>query len=209
MYRLVIAIILLIAAAIANYSYSRPEPKLERSLLKEFPREVGEWRLINEQHIDDESMAVLLVDDYISRTYYNIKGEAIGLYIGYYNTQREGKQVHSPRQCLPGSGWSTLEKRVYVLELEDEKKSTINLYLMGKNTEKHLYLWWYQGRGRLYSNEYLNKLYLMWDAMTKRRTDGALVRINMPVISSIDQTLETELDFVYDFFPVLSRFIPD
>jgi EpsI family protein len=211
MYRFIITVILLISAAIANHSYSKPEPELERSPLSAFPRQMPGWRIVNEQKMDGESMEVLQVDDYIMRTYINEKGETMGLYVGYFNTQREGKQVHSPRQCLPGAGWNILENRVYTLEGTDQKMQgkKLNLYLMGKGTERQLYLWWYHGRGRIYASEYANKLYLIWDAMTKRRTDGALVRVNMPLISSIDQTLKTELDFVYHLFPVLSRFIPD
>jgi len=210
MNRFLIIILLLLTAAITNYSYSRPEPELERTALERFPKKFAEWDMINEQIIEDSSMAVLRVDDYIMRNYVNRKGERIGLYIGYFDTQREGKQVHSPRQCLPGSGWNILENREYVLNLGGEKESgrNINLYLMGKGTERQLYLWWYHGRGRIFANEYLNKVYLIWDSMTKRRTDGALVRINMPIVSTIDQTLNTQLGFVADLFPLLPQFIP-
>lgn len=183
MNRYIITIILLITATIINYGYSRPEAKQERRPLKEFPKILGSWETINEQKIDENSMAVLLVDDYIMRTYRNKKGETIGLYIGYFENQREGKQVHSPRQCLSGAGWNIIEHREYPLSLpgHTSSKVPINLPLMGKGVQKQLYLWWYQGRSRIYANEYMNKLYLIWDAMTKRRTDGSLVRVNMPV----------------------------
>ena len=181
MKRFLITIILLLAAAATNYALSRPEAEQPRRSLKEFPKAIGDWKVADEQTIDERSMAVLLVDDYVMRTYTNAKGEAIGLYLGYFKTQREGKQVHSPRQCLPGGGWKITGTRVQTLELKNHNsaQASINYYLMQYGDHKELFLWWYHGRGRIYANEYLNKLLLIWDAISMRRTDGALVRVNM------------------------------
>jgi len=211
MSRFFITIALLVLAIGANYGFSRPEPELSRRPLSEFPMVLGEWNAAAEQEIDKRSMKVLLVDEYIMRTYANKRGETIGLYIGYFKTQREGKQVHSPRQCLPGAGLNRIKHREYLLTLKDHNppEGPINLDLMGKGAQRQLFLWWYQGRGRIYANEYLNKLYLIWDAITKRRTDGALMRISMAVTSDIDQTLETEIRFINLFAPMLPQYIPN
>jgi EpsI family protein len=211
MKRLIVTIALLLIAAAANYGFSRPEAKQSRMPLSEFPNVIGDWQSARDHLIDDSAMAVLLVDDYIMRTYVNSKGEAVGLYIGYFETQREGKQVHSPRQCLPGAGWGIVEHRVYPLELKGHNPSEvpINYNLMGKGDERDLFLWWYQGRGRIYANEYLNKLYLIWDAITMRRTDGALVRVNMHVKDDVDKTLEAEKEFVNRLAALLADYIPE
>lgn len=209
--RYIITIIILLVTAIANYSFSRSEARQPRLELKGFPKVIGDWRTANEQVIDDNIMKVLLVDDYLMRTYVNPKGETIGLYIGYFETQREGKQVHSPRQCLPGAGWSILEHKVYPLKIKghNPKKVPINYHLMGQGIHRQVYLWWYHGRGRIYANEYNNKLYLIWDAMTKRRTDGSLVRINMTVKNDPEVTLNKEVEFINLLTPLLSKYVPD
>jgi EpsI family protein len=211
MKRFIVTIILLLSAAIANYAFSRPEAEIPRRALKEFPKVIGEWQAVNEQMIDARSMAVLLVDDYILRTYVNSKGEAAGLYIGYFKTQKEGKQVHSPRQCLPGAGWSIAASKVYSLELKNHNpaRASINYYRMQHGDRQQLYLWWYQGRGRMYANEYLNKLLLIWDSISMRRTDGALVRVNMAIKDDIDHSLKTQTEFINLFAPLLSEYIPD
>ena len=131
--------------------------------------------------------------------------------IGFFEVQREGKGVHSPRQCLPGAGWNIIKHSEYQLQLKDHNPAVvpINLHLMGKGNQRQLYLWWYYGRGRIYANEYMNKLYLIWDAITKRRTDGALVRVNMVVNSDLDQTLKAETGFINLITPILSRYIPN
>ena len=211
MKRIVITIILLLGAAATNYALSRPETEQPRRSLNEFPKVIGDWKAVNEQTIDEPSMAVLLVDDYIMRSYVNHKGESIGLYLGYFKFQREGKQVHSPRQCLPGGGWKITENKVQSLKLKNQNsaEAPINYYRMQYGDHKELFLWWYHGRGRIYANEYLNKLLLIWDAITMRRTDGALVRVNMVVKDNVEYSLNTQTDFINLFLPLLSEYIPD
>jgi EpsI family protein len=211
MKRFTLTLLLLLSAAVANYAFSRPEAEIPRRALKEFPKVIGDWKAVNEQLIDERSMTILLVNDYIMRTYVNTKGDAIGLYVGYFETQKEGKQVHSPRQCLPGSGWSITNNKVYSLELKNHKSAEvpINYYLMQYGDQQQLYLWWYHGRGRMYANEYLNKLLLIWDSIIMRRTDGALVRVNMAVRDDSDHSLKTQTEFINLFAPLLSEYIPE
>ena len=210
MIRLAITTLLILATAVANYGLSRTSAGISRRPLSEFPKEMNGWRLIGEQEIDEQSMATLLVDDYIMRTYKNSKGVAIGLYVGYFKNQREGKQVHSPRQCLPGSGWTTIVHEEYCLPLSDHflRKISVNFSLMEKGVGKRAFLWWYQGRGRVYASEYLNKIYLVWDAATRNRTDGGLVRIDSIVTSSVEDTLVIEKAFVQALMPHLDEYIP-
>jgi EpsI family protein len=211
LYRYIITIVLLLSTAIANYTLSSPEAELARRPLKEFPKVIGAWKAANEQRISEHAMQILLVDDYIMRTYVNPNGDAIGFYLGYFMTQREGKQVHSPRQCLPGAGWKIVDTRLYSLELRNHNPThaSINYYLMQHGEQQQLYLWWYHGRGRMYANEYLNKLLLIRDSILMRRTDGALVRINMAVKDDVDHSLNAQTEFINLFVPLLSEYIPN
>lgn len=208
--RLIIVLVLLLGTAGADYALSRPEMEQSRQPLSELPKKMGDWELTGEHAIDEGSMAVLQVDDYIMRTYRNGKGETVGLYVGYFKTQREGKQVHSPRQCLPGAGWTIMEsKQIHVpMESSVAREIPVNAYVMAKGNDRDLYLWWYQGRGRVYTNEYLNKLYLVWDSITKSRTDGALVRVNTDMRSDSVETLRGLIAFTGLFFPTLDSHIP-
>jgi len=212
MVRFLITIGLLLATAAGNLVLSHPEADTPRRPLKEFPQVIDNWKMVGEQTIEGNSMAVLQVDDYLMRTYVNSKGESIGLYIGYFRSQSQGtKGVHSPRQCLPGAGWSILETKEILISFDDShpQKFPVNFYLMGKGKDRDLYIWWYQGRGRIYANEYLNKIYQVWDSIMKGRTDGALVRVHMAVPGSADATLTTQLRFIALFSRDLTSYIPN
>jgi EpsI family protein len=205
-----VVIILLLGAALNHY-FSKPDISLPRKSLADFPKQLGDWGTVNEQKIEGRSMEILQVDDYFLRNYRNSKGDLIGLYIGYFKSQREGKGIHSPRQCLPGSGWAPVDTAIYHMKVPKHNPETVpvNKFVMGKGLDRQLYLFWYHGRGRIYASEYWNKIYLIWDGLTKKRTDGALVRVNSLVIGNTEEALKTQSDFIKLFFPLLKEYIPD
>jgi EpsI family protein len=210
-FRYILTIVILLAAAAANHYFSQPDISLPRKSLAEFPKSLGDWAAVSDQKIGKQSMEVLQVDDYFMRNYRNSKGEIVGLYIGYFKSQREGKGIHSPRQCLPGAGWSPVNIAVHRMTApgHNPEMVPVNKFVMGKGLDRQLYLFWYHGRGRIYANEYWNKVYLIWDGLTKKRTDGALVRVNIPVIRNTEDALKTQSDFVKLFLPLLKEYIPD
>ncbi len=167
--------------------------------------------MVGEQQIDDKAMKILQVDDYLFRYYRNSKGEVLGLYIGYFKSQREGKGIHSPRQCLPGAGWAPLDMCIYRMAPSDNpwEPFPVNKFVMGKGLDRQLYLFWYQGRGRMYASEYWNKIYLILDGLTRKRTDGALVRVNSSAVGNGDEALKQQSEFISLFYPMLKEYIPE
>lgn len=209
MRRYIIVTIVLLLAIVLNYLPPSPSPVLRRKPLKDFPARIGDWTLVNQQKMALESLGVLKVDDYIMRTYANSKGRTVYLYIGWFKTQREGKTNHSPRLCLTGAGWYTVNAEPVSLPVTDNRQIKMNRYLVEKGSAKDLFLFWYQGRGRETASEYLTKAYLIWDSITKHRTDGALIRLSSTVTSDPDKTVRTEADFIRSFYPLISKFIPN
>ncbi len=209
--KFIIAILVLLVAAVLNNYFSKPDISLPRKSLADFPTQLGDWTSVDEQKIEGRSMEILQVDDYFMRNYRNSEGKVIGLYIGYFKSQREGKGIHSPRQCLPGAGWVPLDSKVYEIVAPGHNPETvpINKFIMGKGLDRQLFLFWYYGRGRIYASEYWNKIYLIWDGLTQKRTDGALVRVNNLIVGNAEEALETQFDFIQQFLPLLKEYIPD
>jgi EpsI family protein len=209
--KFVIVVFVLLAAGALNYYFSQPDISLPRKSLAEFPTSLGDWKAVSDQKMDKQSLAILKVDDYFMRSYRNSKGEVIGLYIGYFKAQNETKGIHSPRQCLPGAGWTPLNTAVYQMAVPGHKPEAapVNKYVMGKGLERQLYLFWYHGRGRIYASEYWNKIYLIWDGLARKRTDGALVRVNHPITGNTEEALKTQSEFIQLFLPLLKEYIPD
>jgi EpsI family protein len=97
------------------------------------------------------------------------------------------------------------------LSVPNHNPSTVNInrYIMGKGSDQQLYLFWYQGRGRMYASEYWNKIYLICDAFKEKRTDGALIRLNSKISGDSDGALKQEIQFINLFLSVLKEYIPE
>lgn len=120
--------------------------------------------------------------------------QAFSVYVGYYPQQRQGKTIHSPKNCLPGAGWEPLDAaRLEIPGAVPGRTVRANRFVVANKDQRAIVYYWYQGRGRTESNEYLVKLDLIADAAIKRRTEEALVRIVMPLGEGFDEAAADSL----------------
>jgi len=139
-----------------------------------------------ELKVSPEEQRVAGMSSYVSRSYSRDSTAAFWVYVGYYESQTQGKTIHSPKNCLPGAGWEPLESAPVQLALSSGPVP-VNRYLIAKENDRALVLYWYQGRGRISANEYLVKWELLRDATLKRRTDEALVRVIVPITGTEEE----------------------
>ncbi len=137
---------------------------------------------------------------------------AVNLYIAYYDSQRKGASIHSPKACLPGGGWRLESFEQYsVPDVGPEGKPLqVNRSVVAMGDDRQVVYYWFEQRGRNLTNEYLVKWYMFWDALSINRTDGALVRLTVQVsdVSEIDEADEQLADFLRDMYPTIYYYIP-
>jgi EpsI family protein len=120
--------------------------------------------------------------------------------------------MHSPKNCLPGSGWNPVLNDQVVLErAADGKPVYINRYLIEKNADQSLVLYWYQSSGRVIANEYWGKFYLVAEALRSGRRDGAIIRLVVPLRKgdNLDHVTQRTLEFARTLRPELPKFLPN
>ena len=202
---------LLIGGVIINVWQRAGEASVSRRKLAEFPERLGNWtELGSDQRFDSETEGILRADDYLYRNYTSSDGKAASFYVGYYATQRNGATYHSPLNCLPGAGWTMGTGELVKISPENGKKPFLaNRYIIQNGTEKQLMIYWYQGRGRSVSSEYWGKIYTVIDSIRLRRSDGAMVRIAIPVNSSPADASDSAVNLAEAVAAELSAFVPD
>jgi EpsI family protein len=204
-------VLLLLGGIVINAWEWIGEAKVERRALKEMPSQVGSWRQVGaDQRFDQQTESVLRADDYVSRSYALPDGRTASFYVGYYATQRTGATYHSPLNCLPGSGWEMDEaESVTITPANGEPSFEANRYIVQNGDNKQLLIYWYQGRGRKVASEYWGKIYTVIDSVRRRRSDGSMVRVMMPVGQSEEATLEAARDLAAQIAPALPEFVPN
>ena len=206
-----VAVFLLGATGLFLYTRPAIDKNPRSEPLAQFPFTIAGWTG-SDQHIDQETLDVLGAGDTLSRIYTQ-KGQAqpIGLFIGYFPTQRTGQTIHSPRHCLPGAGWIFVTTDSVDLIDLNGKPHRVGEYIVSNGTDWQYVIYWYQAHGRSEANEYLAKFYLIADAIRMNRTDGALVRVITPISSSDDAPAAKKRaeTFTRQLVPLLPRFIPD
>lgn len=172
-----------------------------------FPTVVSQWRMAGESQLSDSVQAVLKASDVLMRQYVNDRGEKVQLYIGYHDGGKGTGEIHSPKHCLPGSGWLEVSTARTELPAGAEKLNLVRaIYQKGDN--KELFLYWYQVRDKSLSEEYSLKLAEITNSVLYRRRDASFIRISVPFQSDEQKAIALAERFVSDFLPAIQGFLP-
>jgi EpsI family protein len=174
------------------------------------PRQFGAWNMIQESFIDKETQDVLKADDTLTRVYSDADtGAQASVFVASFQTQRNGKTPHSPKNCLPGAGWTQLSSDNYPVDVGLAAPIVVNRYVIVHGEERELVLYWYQSRDRVVADEFKAKFWVVADAIRLNRTDTALVRVIVG-ISNNDEASATRAatQFVRAFFSTLRQYLP-
>jgi EpsI family protein len=187
----------------AFYALSRrAEPTPAARPLAEFPGRIGDWRMVREGAIEQDERDVLRADDYLTRQYATSSGKSASLFVAYFQSQRAGQTPHSPKNCLPGSGWTWSVADTISVDIRGRARPIeINRYIVSKSDERAVVLYWYQSRDRVVASEYRATAFTAWDALRWNRTDTELVRVVAPVT-------QDGVEFIQAFFMELRRHLP-
>jgi exosortase D (VPLPA-CTERM-specific) len=212
-----IPILLVLALILLRICEILPSSKSEYTLPKniainDLPTKIGEW--VGERNkLNDIDIKNLHLTEYVLADYRNSSNVPVTLLVVYYATQESGKSSHSPRTCLPGSGWAMQNQtKELLIQAKPEKMPLYYNRLQAiKGQNRQLVYYWYQQRGRNITNELILKWYLFLDAFTKNRTDGTLVRVTTTL--NMGETWQDAdkrlLNFITKLHPILSRYLPD
>jgi EpsI family protein len=182
----------------AFYGLSRRAEAIPASKpLSSLPARIGDWRMLREGAIEPDQKETLRADDYLIRQYAGSGGRQASLFVAFFRSQRAGQTPHSPKNCLPGSGWTwSVSDTIGVNIAGRAQPIQINRYIVSKSDEHAVVLYWYQSRDRVVASEYRAAAFTAWDALRYNRTDTELVRVVAPVT-------QNGVEFIQAFFTTL------
>ncbi len=206
------ASLLLLILACGLLLPTRAEARPTRTEFAEFPTRLGEWSG-RRSGLEQMYLDALKLDDYLLADFATPAGTApVNLYSAWYDSQRQGESAHSPKSCIPGGGWNIVSITPVTIAggRGGGQTLTVNRVLIELGERRQIVYYWFQQRGRVVTNEYLLKWYILADAFMRNRTDGALVRLSTPVVMDRDSEADTRLqEFARVLAPVLTRYVPD
>jgi EpsI family protein len=173
-----------------------------------FPKAIGDWRG-RASTLEPQIEHKLGLEDYVLADYSRGDSKSVNFYVAYYASQRKGTSPHSPLVCIPGGGWqiTRFERTAFI---DDAINFPFNRVVIQRGQHKQIVYYWFEQRGRRVANEWLSKWYLLADAISMNRTDGALVRL-----TTYQYPGETEEDadrrvraFIPELSPALSAYLP-
>ncbi len=202
--------VLVIGGVFINWFQQRGEIEVSRKPLSEMNANLGEWRQKgSEIRFEAATESVLRTTDYTMREYVARDGRLANLYVGYYASQRTGATYHSPQNCLPGAGWVMTQPELVEIKRASGKSFTANKFIIENGVYNEVLIYWYQGRGRAAASEYTDKINTVWDSVTRRRSDGAMVRVMTSVSGDEQKATDAAITLAAATADKLSDFVPE
>ena len=205
--RIIVVIVIMVITLGVTSMASHSELIRPNKSFNSFPMEIKAWKGHRGQ-LDSEVYNILGVEDYVLADYFR-GANKVNFYLGFYQSQKEGDLIHSPKNCIPGAGWSISHTKIETLGINSQGEVTKVAYMVvERGAKKQMVLYWFQSRGRIIASEYMQKFWLVWDSIFRRRTDGAFVRLMTPVTNTEAETLMVLKEFARELYPHLKAFLP-
>jgi len=179
--------------------------------LSKFPDKIGPWTG-KRDYLDPKVIGTLNLSSYVIYNYNNSAGKVVNFYVAYYESQRKGESIHTPATCLRAGGWVFKDMGTLDVNVPCRGRIGVRRAILLKPGKKEVLFYWFQKSGRIIDNVFLLKWYVFCDAITRHRTDGALVRIVTPVYPGEKpdrEPVERLRSFMQVAVPVLDSFLPN
>lgn len=210
-FRFILAAALIASAAIFLHAHSSQEVFPPRLTLQSFPAQLGDWEG-TDVALDKDVLNVLGPGEFLLRVYQNREQTQpyVDIFIAYFASQRTGDTIHSPKNCLPGAGWSPVENSRVTLSLPGHAPFPANRYVIAKGDSRNIVLYWYWAHDRGVASEYWAKYYLVADSIRSNRSDGALVRLSSQMYpgETSDAAERRLMPLASRMVPILDNYIP-
>jgi EpsI family protein len=209
-WRFWVAAALLAGTALLLHARDSSEVIPPRQQLAYFPATLGDWTS-RDIPINQDVRDVLGPGDFLLREYHEpASGSYVDLFIAYFPSQRAGDAIHSPKNCLPGSGWTPVRADRISVSVPGHAPFPANRYLIAKGEDRELVLYWYLAHDRAVASEYAAKFYLVADSIRERRSDGSLIRVTTGLErgESLDSAQRRLLSFAGEVVPLASTYVP-
>jgi EpsI family protein len=198
--------------AFVQYRAHTPDNLPRARSLAGFPDQIGSWQG-KRSFLTEQIIGELDLTDYVQAEYRAPGAPPIDFYVAWYASQSRGESIHTPETCLRIGNWQFREGRVVKLDLDGYDASPVRLKstILTDGSTRWLMYFWFRVRGRDLVNAYELKFFNFWDRLTRRRTDGSLIRVMTPISGAeTRETAEQRLRrFLNLSLPILDTYLPD
>ncbi len=204
--RVIVVAALLAAAAFFVHTHGDVAVPVNRPL-EGIPHQLDGWTMAGQTRFSERVLDVLRPTDYLYRVYRDESGRQVAFYLGYHAGGPQSGPIHSPKHCLPGSGWYEVGTKRIELTVNETPISLVRaVYQNGGARE--MFLYWFQVKGTTLDNEYALKFAEVRNAILHNRRDAAFVRISIPYETDEDQAFAAGEKFIRSFYPQIAAVLP-
>jgi EpsI family protein len=143
--------------------------------------------------LETESLLLLGADATLFRTYRREASPPIWLFLGYFGSQQEYSQIHSPKNCYPGAGWNILREGSVSIDTPAGAIRATRL-VISDGIGTRIVVYWFSTPVGALTDEFALKWYQTKQSLFGKPQVSTFVRFSTPVPEGTDEsTVEKDL----------------
>jgi EpsI family protein len=178
--------------------------------------ESGDWKCINEDFSDTSLMQQLGADSYTLRQYVNLKTkQRVELYAIY---RRYGRREfnHNPDQCFPAGGYRVIKRDTAMLPYGGVERPVVHMLFDGSHVERtdgkegvpDATVTYFFASGERTEHVFLKQqMWMATERFVPNRNGWTLIRLNSPKVTTDEEALASQVDFMKSFGPSIQQVI--
>lgn len=175
--------------------------------LTDIPVQLEGWTMAGQSRFSPDVLRQLKPTDYLYRVYKDNEGNKAIIYLGYHSGGPDSGPIHSPKHCLPGSGWFELMQAKSTLQVAGKDLPVVQaVYQMGD--QKELFIYFFQVKGQILTNEYSLKLAEIVNSIVHNRRDSAFIRVSVPFQGDHTDIQPVAEQFLMQIYPHIAAVLP-
>lgn len=141
--------------------------------------------------LEAASLVLLGADATLFRTYRKEESPPIWLFLGYFGSQQEYSQIHSPKNCYPGAGWNILREGSVSVEAPSGSLRAKSLIISDGIGTRIIVYWFSTPEGAL-TDEFALKWYQAKRSLFGKPQESTFIRFSTPVPAGADESTVEE-----------------
>lgn len=171
------------------------------------PTQLDGWNMTGQSRFSSNVLANLKPSDYLYRTYKDLAGNKAAIYLGYHNGGPDSGPIHSPKHCLPGSGWFELSQVQRTIQTANTEVPVVEAVYQ-KGDQKEMFLYFFQVQGKILTDEYSLKLAEIVNSIFYKRRDSAFIRISVTFQGEASEAAKVADHLLVNIYPHIAATLP-
>lgn len=203
-----LVIVMMLVTLLASVAFARrPDPNVPVADLSAIPTEAGDWKLVRDIELDENTMKQMLADSFVQRHYVNEKLRQEVVLLAVYRRYGRREFAHRPELCFPAAGYQINKNENTTLFWGGREVPSKYITAFGQGMPETTITYIFASGKRAEEDFMQQQLLMAFERVMPNKNGWTFLRLTSRKITTNDAALEGQKDFMRAMAPAIEAVI--